>query len=138
MGHGITKTLPFDYDTALAKLPEALKSEGFGVLTEVDIQSTLRAKLGVTFRRYKILGACNPALAHEALTADLAAGLMMPCNVTVYEDGARSVVTAVDPTETFAAVDPTLRPIAEQVRAKLARVLDRLAQEGGLPCSPPH
>lgn len=122
----MTKTLPYDYDTALAKLPEALKTEGFGVLTEVDVQSTLRAKLGLEFRRYKILGACNPTLAHEALSADLGAGVMMPCNVTVYEDGARTVVTAIDPMETFAAADPKLRPIAEQVRTKLARVLDRL------------
>ncbi len=126
MSHGIQKTLPLDYDTTLAKLPDALKSEGFGVLTEVDVQSTFRAKLGVEFRRYKILGACNPQLAHQALSADLGAGIMMPCNVTVYEDGARTVVTAVDPMETFAAGDPTLRPFAEQVRAKLARALERL------------
>ncbi len=126
MAPGITKTLPLDYDATLAKLPDALKTEGFGVLTEVDVQSTLRAKLGLEFRRYKILGACNPTLAHKALSADLGAGVMMPCNVTVYEDGARTVVTAVDPMETFAAADPTLRPIAEEVRAKLARVLDRL------------
>ncbi|HSN30650.1 MAG TPA: DUF302 domain-containing protein [Kofleriaceae bacterium] len=126
MAPGITKTLPLDYDTTLAKLPDALKTEGFGVLTEVDVQSTLRAKLGLEFRRYKILGACNPTLAHKALSIDLGAGVMMPCNVTVYEDGPRTVVTAVDPMETFAAADPTLRPIAEEVRAKLARVLDRL------------
>ena len=126
MAPGITKTLPLDYDATLARLPDALKTEGFGVLTEVDVQSTLRAKLGLEFRRYKILGACNPTLAHQALSADLGAGVMMPCNVTVYEDGARTVVTAVDPMETFAASDPTLRPIAEEVRAKLARVLDRL------------
>ena len=127
MSHGIHKTLAMDYDTTLAKLPDALKSEGFGVLTEVDLQSTLRAKLGVEFRRYKILGACNPSLAHQAVSADLDAGLMMPCNVTVYEDGMHTVVTAVDPMETFAASDPRLRPIAEQVRAKLARALERLS-----------
>jgi uncharacterized protein (DUF302 family) len=127
MSHGITKTLSMDYDTALAKLPEALASEGFGVLTTVDIQATLRAKLGVQWRRYTILGACNPTLAHQALSADLSAGLMMPCNVTVYEDGAQTVVAAIDPLETFAAADPALRPVAEQVRAKLSRALDRLA-----------
>lgn len=123
----MTRIVALDYDTTLAKLPEALKSEGFGVLTEVDIQATLRAKLGVDFRRYKILGACNPPLAHKALSADLGAGLMMPCNVTVYEDGARTVVTAIDPMETFAANNPVLRPIADEVRAKLARVLEKLA-----------
>ena len=120
------KTLAMDYETALAKLPEALKSEGFGVLTEIDVRDTLKAKLGVDFRRYKILGACNPPLAHRALSTDLGAGIMMPCNVTVYEDGPRTIVTAIDPMETFAANDPALRPIAEEVRAKLARVLERL------------
>lgn len=126
MSHGITKTVASDYETTLAKLPEALASEGFGILTTVDIQATLRAKLGVQWRRYTILGACNPTLAHQALSADLSAGLMMPCNVTVYEDGANTVVTAVDPLETFAAAEATLRPVADQVRAKLARALDRL------------
>jgi uncharacterized protein (DUF302 family) len=126
MSHGITKNLAFDYDTTLAKLPEALASEGFGILTQVDVQATLRAKLGVNWRRYQILGACNPSLAHQALSADLSAGIMMPCNVTVYEDGDRTVVIAVDPLETFAAADPALRPVAEQVREKLARALDRL------------
>ncbi len=122
----MTRTLALDYDTTLARIPDALKAEGFGVLTEIDVQSTLKAKLGLDFRRYKILGACNPTLAHQALSADLGAGVMMPCNVTVYEDGARTVVTAIDPMETFAASDPTLRPIAEQVRAKLERVLEKL------------
>lgn len=126
MSHGITKTVPFDYDTTLAKLPEALASEGFGILTQVDVQATLRAKLGVNWRRYQILGACNPTLAHQALSADLSAGMMMPCNVTVYEDGTSTVVTAVDPLETFAANDAVLRPLAEEVRAKLSRALERL------------
>lgn len=126
MSHGISTTVALDYDATLAKLPEALASEGFGILTTVDIQATLRAKLGVQWRRYTILGACNPTLAHQALSTDLSAGLMMPCNVTVYEEGPRTVVTAVDPLDTFAAADPALRPIAEQVRAKLARALDRL------------
>ena len=115
-----------DFAATVERVTAALKTEGFGVLTEIDVQATLRAKLGVEFRRYKILGACNPPLAHQALTADLGAGIMMPCNVTIYEDGPRTVVTAIDPMETFAAADPALRPIAEQVRAKLARVLDRL------------
>ncbi len=123
---GIRKTLGIPYDAALAKLPDALKSEGFGVLTEIDVRDTLRAKLGVEFRRYKILGACNPPLAHRALEADLGVGVMLPCNVIVYEEGDHAIVTAVDPMQTFAAQDERLRPIAEEVRAKLARVLDRL------------
>lgn len=122
----IDKTLAIGYDAALAKLPDALRSEGFGVLTEIDVRDTLRAKLGVEFRRYKIFGACNPPLAHRALEADLGVGVMLPCNVIVYEEGDHAIATAVDPMQTFAAQDERLRPIAEEVRAKLARVLDRL------------
>jgi uncharacterized protein (DUF302 family) len=126
MTPGIRKTLAIGYDAALASLPDALRSEGFGVLTEIDVRDTLRAKLGVEFRRYKILGACNPPLAHRALQADLGVGVMLPCNVIVYEEGDHAIVTAVDPMQTFAAQDERFRPIAEEVRAKLARVLDRL------------
>jgi uncharacterized protein (DUF302 family) len=97
---GIRKTLRASYDEALINLPEALKSEGFGVLTEIDLQHTLKQKLGVDVRRYKILGACNPPFAYEALQADLEVGLMLPCNVIVYEgDDGRTVVVAVDPTQ---------------------------------------
>ena len=124
---GIQREVPIDYDAVLARLPEALKAEGFGVLTEIDVRDTLRAKLGIEFRRYKILGACNPPLAHRVLQAELGAGVMLPCNVIVYEDGDHTVVTAIDPMETFAARDDRLRPIAEEVRAKLVRVLDRIA-----------
>ena len=126
MTERLEKILPQPYDAVLAKLPEALKSEGFGILTQIDVRDTLRDKLGVEFRRYKILGACNPALAHRALQAELAIGVMLPCNVVVYEDGDRTVVTAVDPMETVAARSPSLRPIAEEVRGKLGRVLERL------------
>jgi uncharacterized protein (DUF302 family) len=124
---GIHKTVSSPYDDVLAKLPDALKAEGFGVLTQIDVRDTLREKLGVEFRRYKILGACNPALAHRALQADLGAGVMLPCNVVLYEDGAHTVVIAVDPMETIAAKSEALRAIAEDVRARLARVLEKLA-----------
>lgn len=127
MTPGIQRKIPLDYEVVLAKLPEALKTEGFGVLTEIDVRDTLRAKLGVEFRRYKILGACNPPLAHRVLQAELGAGVMLPCNVIAYEDGDHTVVIAVDPLETFAARDDRLRPIAEEVRTKLVRVLERLA-----------
>lgn len=126
MTPGIRKRVAMPYDAVLAKLPEALRTEGFGVLTEIDVRQTLRDKLGVEFRPYKILGACNPGLAHRALEAELGAGVMLPCNVIVYADGAESVVIAVDPMETIAAKSDALRPIAEEVRAKLARVLERL------------
>ncbi len=125
--YGYTKSLgAISFEEAEKRVREALASEGFGVLTEIDVRETMKKKLGKDVPRYKILGACNPPLAHRALSADLGAGIMMPCNVTVYEDGARTVVTAIDPMETFAAADPALRPIAEEVRAKLARVLERL------------
>ena len=115
------------YDDALARLPEALKSEGFGVLTEIDVAATLKAKLGVDHRRYKILGACNPSYAHRALGIELELGVMLPCNVVVYErDGGGANVIAIDPMGTIAAQDPALAPIAAEVRAKLARVIESL------------
>ena len=123
---GMQRSIPLPYETVLSKVPELLASEGFGVLTQIDVRDTLKAKLGVDFRRYKILGACNPPLAHRALQAQLGAGVMMPCNVIVYEEGDRTIVTAIDPMETFAAAEPSLQPIATEVRAKLERVLDRL------------
>jgi uncharacterized protein (DUF302 family) len=123
---GMQKIVSLPYDVVLARLPEALKAEGFGVLTQIDVRDTLREKLGVEFRRYKILGACNPPLAYRALQAELGVGVMLPCNVVVYEDGERTVVVAIDPMETVAAGSAALRPIAEEVRGKLARVLERL------------
>ena len=125
---GIQKTLDLPFDDALARIPEALKAEGFGVLTEIDVQATLKKKLDVEFRRYRILGACNPAFAHQALQYSLDVGMLLPCNVIVYEtDDRKTVVSAVDPMQTMAAQgDPALRPLAEQVRQKLQRVIDSL------------
>ncbi len=124
----LKKQLTASYDEALAKLPDALKSEGFGVLTEIDISQTLKNKLGVDFRRYKILGACNPTLAHRALSATLEVGVMLPCNVVVYEgDDGRAAVLTIDPMQTVAASDPRLADIAAAVRSKLARVLEQLS-----------
>jgi uncharacterized protein (DUF302 family) len=122
------KNVQASYEQALARVPEALKAEGFGVLTEIDVQSTLRQKLGVEFRRYKILGACNPPFAHEALQTDLEAGLMMPCNVVVYEDDEQhAVVAAIDPTKTAAATgNRKLACLAEELKQRLARALARL------------
>ena len=125
---GIQKTLDLGFDETLAKVPEALKSQGFGVLTEIDVQATLRKKLDVDFRRYRILGACNPPFAHQALLHSLDVGMLLPCNVIIYEtDAGKTVVSAVDPIQTMAAHgDPALRPLAEQVRQKLQRVIDAL------------
>ena len=122
---GIRRVLHATYDQALARVPEALKSEGFGVLTEIDLQATLKQKLGVEFRRYTILGACNPPFAHEALQAELEVGLILPCNVVVYEDDdRRAVVLMIDPTKTMASTgNPKLLELAESVKAKLTRAL---------------
>lgn len=125
---GLRREVGSTFDETLVNVTEALKTEGFGVLTEIDVRDTLKKKLGVDFRRYRILGACNPPFAHEALLAELEAGLSMPCNVVVYEgDGGRTVVTAVDPTKTVAAAgNPKLSALAESLRQKLERVLERI------------
>jgi len=121
------KQLSSSYDAALEQIPEALKAEGFGVLTEIDVKDTLKKKIGADFRRYKILGACNPKLAHEALSFRLDIGAMLPCNVVVYEgDDGRAVVHAIDPSATVASADPKLLPIATTVKEKLSRVLESL------------
>lgn len=131
----IRRHLTMSYDEALEKTPAALATEGFGVLTRIDIRETLKKKLEVDFRPYTILGACNPPLAHRALSHALEVGLMLPCNVIVYDnlDGTSTVV-AVDPMMTIAAEDPGLAPIAQQVGQKLARALaaiDRADQASG-------
>jgi uncharacterized protein (DUF302 family) len=116
------------YEEVLQKVPDLLKAEGFGVLTQIDVKDTLKQKLGVDFRRYKILGACNPPLAHRALTAELEIGVMLPCNVIVYEgDDGKAVVVAVDPMQTVAAGNEKLASIAGDVRERLSRVLGKLS-----------
>jgi len=125
---GLQRKTALSYADALARVADALKAEGFGILTRIDVKETLKQKLGVDFRRYEILGACNPPLAHRALSAVTEIGVMLPCNVVVFEgDDGKAVVTAVDPMETIAAAQPALRPIAAEVRERLSRALDRLA-----------
>ena len=122
---GIHKALRATYDEALARLPEALKSEGFGVLTEIDIQSTLKQKLGVDFRRYKILGACNPTFAHRALELEPDLGALLPCNVVVYERDGATHVSAVDPVAMLGMVEnPGLEPIGRQIRERVERAVE--------------
>jgi uncharacterized protein (DUF302 family) len=125
---GIRKQLSIGFDAALERVPALLKEEGFGILTEIDVKETLAKKLGLPFRRYRILGACNPVLAHEALQKNLGAGVMLPCNVAVYEDDdGKAVVTAVDPLQTAAVqAGPELAAFAGGVRERLARVMQRL------------
>jgi len=127
---GYNKTLAgLDYDSAREKVVEALKSEGFGVLTEIDVKATLKAKLDRDFRRYNILGACNPPLAHQALTADLYLGLFLPCNVLLFElDDGRVGVSFVNPMAMFKLVDnPALASLAEEVDGRLRRAFGRVA-----------
>ena len=127
MSFTLKRQLADSYDDALRLLPDALKSEGFGVLTEIDVKDVLKKKVGIDFRRYKILGACNPPLAHEALSTSLELGAMLPCNIVVYEgDDGKAVVHAIDPMQTVAAADPRLARLATTVREKLTRVLERL------------
>lgn len=128
-GYGYDKTLEgVSFDQAVARVTEALKKEGFGVLTEIDVAATLKQKIEVDFRPYKILGACNPKQAHQALQAELPIGLLLPCNVIVYQDDAgNSVVSIAKPREMFRIVDnPALQPIADDVDAALRRVHEAL------------
>lgn len=127
-GIGMRKETRSTYDEVLGNLPDLLKAEGFGVLTRIDVKETLKQKLGVDFRRYQILGACNPPLAHRALSAETDLGVMLPCNVVVYEDDqGKAVVVAIDPMQTVAAANPKLSDIAGEVRQRLSRVLEKVS-----------
>lgn len=115
------------FDDAVQRVTDALKEEGFGVLTEIDVQATLRKKLDADFRRYVILGACNPQLAHRALGAELAIGLLLPCNVVVWEEDGGSVVSIAKPEAMFEIVGrPDVQPVADEAGERLRRALDRL------------
>jgi uncharacterized protein (DUF302 family) len=121
---GIRKNVKGSYDEVLARVPQALAGQGFGVLTRIDVRQTLQEKLGAEFRRYQILGACNPRYAHRALTTDPSIGALLPCSVAVWEEDDGSVtVNAVDPMQTIAAADPRFQAIAAEVRDLLARAL---------------
>ncbi len=121
---GFTVHLKTDFATALQRVTEALKVEGFGVLTEIDVKETLKKKINVDFRPYKILGACNPTLSHRALTAAPEVGLLLPCNVTVSQEGEGVIaVSIVDPIAMLGVVKhPELESVANEARAKLERV----------------
>jgi uncharacterized protein (DUF302 family) len=119
--------LSIPYEEGLDRVTAALKDEGFGVLTEIDVKDTLKKKLDAEFRRYKIMGACNPPLAHRALQAELEIGLLLPCNVIVYETDAGCTVSIVDPLSMLGVVDnPELRPVAEEALERLTRVAKAL------------
>ncbi len=128
MTYHFSKTCNLSFDDAINKVTEELKKEGFGVLTEIDVTATLKKKLNVDFRRYRILGACNPTYAYQALQAEDKIGAMLPCNVIVQEhDGGKVEVSAVDPVASMIAIEnPALAAIAEQVRARLKNVIANL------------
>lgn len=125
---GMTVILHTDFESAEKQVVEALKANGFGVLTEIDVKATLKQKLDVDFRPYKILGACNPPLAHRALTAAPEVGLLLPCNVTLSENAPGEIlVSLVDPLMMLGVMeDESLKPIAEEARQKLASVVQQL------------
>ncbi len=123
---GSWKDLKLSFDEALARLPEALQAEGFGVITQIDMQATLKAKLGVDSRRYRILGACNPGFARKALEADPRVGLLLPCNVVLYErDDKIAVLGVIDPMQQLGPA-AGLTEIAREVGEKLGRVAETL------------
>jgi uncharacterized protein (DUF302 family) len=128
MSYYINKIIPTDFDSAIEKVTQNLKSEGFGVLTEIDVQETLKNKINVDFRKYKILGACNPPNAYKALSSEPYIGLMLPCNIVVQEtvDG-KIDVSAVDPQASMQAVNnPELAEVAGEIKTKLERVINSL------------
>lgn len=125
--YGLSTNLDMPFDDALERVKEALQSEGFGVLTEIDVQDTLKQKLQIDFRKYQIIGACNPPLAHRALQAELEVGLLLPCNVIVYEGDGGTTVTAFDPSAVMGlAKNPALEDVAREAKERLKRALESL------------
>jgi uncharacterized protein (DUF302 family) len=129
--YGISTTVPLPYERAVDRTREELAKEGFGVLTEIDVRATLQKKLGVDFRPYVILGACNPPLAHQALSAERHIGLLLPCNVIVYADDepGKSTVAVLDPVEALSlSGNQEIAPLAGEVRSRLERVVQALTR----------
>jgi len=128
MSYYMNKKLSMSFDDAIAKVTEELKKEGFGVLTDIDVKATLKKKLDVDFRKYRILGACNPPFAYKALQAEDKIGIMLPCNVVVQEiEDGKVEVAAIDPMASMLAVgNPALKEIAAEIRNKLKTVISRL------------
>ncbi|HEY4800009.1 MAG TPA: DUF302 domain-containing protein [Bacteroidia bacterium] len=128
MSYHFSKTVDYTFDKAIERISEELKKEGFGILTEIDVQDTLKKKINVDIQRYKILGACNPHFAHQALSAENKIGTMLPCNIVVqqHRDG-KVEVSAVDPVASMMAIkNERLGSVATEVREKLKRVIDNI------------
>lgn len=130
MSYTLDKRVAGDFDEVVDQTTSALSDEGFGILSDIDVQQTLKKKLDEEFRQYRILGACNPPLAHQALEEELQLGTLLPCNVVVYEtDDGETGVSAIDPEVMLSVVDnPDLDQIAEEVRERFERVLDQLPE----------
>ena len=127
MKYGISKPVNLPFDAAIEKVTAELKTEGFGVLTTIDVKETLKKKLGVEFQNYVILGACNPPFAYQSLLAEEEIGLLLPCNVIVYEKEGKTVVSAFDPMVMTSIIGKDeMRKVAEQVKQRLQRVIDRV------------
>lgn len=128
MSYYFSKTLTTSFDEAVRRTTEALKREGFGIITEIDVKDTFKKKINVDFRSYRILGACNPGLAYEALQIEDKVGTMLPCNLVVQDiDGSQTEVAAIDPVASMQAIDnPRLKQAAERVQAKLRKVIETL------------
>jgi len=126
--YGFSKTVNLSYEKAIEKVTEELKKEGFGILTEIDVKKTLKKKLDVDFKPYKILGACNPPFAYKALQAEEQIGLMLPCNVIVYvDDNSETVVSAINPIASMQAVkNDNLGEVAETIQSKLKKIIENL------------
>jgi uncharacterized protein (DUF302 family) len=132
--YGFVRELDANFETVLNAVQTHLKDEGFGVLTTIDVREKFKEKLGVDFKKYVILGACNPKMAHQAILAEENIGLMLPCNVIVYEKEGKTVVAAIRPMVAMQMIDnPGLHPVAEQVERSLKKVVESLAPAGALP-----
>ena len=130
--YGFGTTVALDFERAIEHAKQALAAEGFGILCEIDVAGTMKKKLDLDFRPYVILGACNPPLAHKALTAEPDIGLLLPCNVIVYADDSagQTVIAAMDPVEALGLTgNAALRPVAEEVKTRLIRALEAVERE---------
>jgi len=130
--YAVTAEIALGFDEIVARTRTELEAEGFGVLTEIDVQTTMKQKLGVEMEPYLILGACNPTFAHQALELEPELGVLLPCNVVVYQRGERTFVSAVDAERMLSIVDnDELAPVAAEVRSRLARVVERVSHTPG-------
>ena len=127
INYGFTKEMDIPYETVIEQAREALKKEGFGILTEIDVREKMKEKLGVDMKKYIILGACNPPNAYKAILAEENIGLMLPCNVIVYEKGSKTVLSVIRPTVAMQMVDNVeLQKVAEEVEAQLKKAFDAI------------